>query len=137
MTIEYRQTPVRFVEHDDGTVTVELPDGWVDSGETRRDESMRRAEQAAPDEIKQAARDAVRWCYERFAEFTADDVLDRLASRGITLPEPRLLGPLMVAAANAGKIDRAICETCKSQMTRPSQRPERHAAPQYVWRSAR
>lgn len=136
MSIEYRQTPVRFVEHDDGTVTIELPDGWAETGTDRRDTAMRRAEQAAPDDIKQAARDAVRWCYERFAEFTADDVLDRLTSQGITLPEPRLLGPIMVAAMNAGKISRAVCDACQSQITRPSQRPERHAAPQYVWRSA-
>jgi hypothetical protein len=42
---------------------------------------------------------------------------------------------MMKRAQKAGMIEPVVCLLCHTQETRPSIRPERHAGPQYMWRS--
>jgi hypothetical protein len=81
---------------------------------------IERADTSADPAWKVAAGDAVTWCAHRYATFTADDVLERLAD--VDAPATRnlaALGPVMLAAARAGVI-------VKTGEWRPSRIARRH-----------
>ena len=108
------------------------------SGQAERDRGMAIAETYAKPSQKLAVKQAIQRCYQKFnvhVEWTADEVHQELEAAGVELTNGRLLGPLMKRAQNAGLIEPVVCLLCNSQETRPSIRPERHAGPQYLWRS--
>ena len=94
-----------------------------------RDEAMARVDGHAPDDWKGVADAGIEYLARSRAEFTTDDVWQYLAERDVPMPpEPRALGPRMLAAARRSVVfrtDRVV--TCK--------RPERHGAPIRVWLS--
>ena len=108
------------------------------SGIEERNIGMARAELGARPSQKLAVKQAIQRCYQKFnvdVEWTSDEVHEELNAAGITLKNGRLLGPLMKRAQRAGMIEPVVCLLCHRQETRPSIRPERHAGPQYMWRS--
>ena len=93
----------------------------------RRDEAMTRVDDHAPDDWKTAADAGIRYLARSRVEFTTDDVWQHLAERDVPMPpEPRALGPRMMAAAKAGVVSR-------TDRVVPCKRPERHGAPIRVW----
>jgi hypothetical protein len=69
-------------------------------------EALARVERNAAPEWKVAARSALVWCTHRFAEFTSDDVWDRLDV--LKVPRPRTaaaLGPVFRQAQHDGLIE--------------------------------
>ena len=108
------------------------------SGQEQRDVGMSRAELGARPSQKLAAKQAIARCYQKFnpnVEWTTDEVHEELEIAGVKLRQGRLLGPLMKRAQKAGMVEPVVCLLCHRQETRPSIRPERHAGPQYMWRS--
>jgi hypothetical protein len=108
------------------------------SGQEQRDIGMARVEISARPSQKLAVKQAIQRCYQKFnpnVHWTTDEVHEELGLAGVTLKEGRLLGPLMKRAETAGMVERVVCLLCHRQETQPSDRPERHAGPQYIWRS--
>jgi hypothetical protein len=108
------------------------------TGKELRDMAMAQVEIGSRKSQKLAAIRAIKACVQKFhpsVEWTTDDVHGELAKAEVTLQNARLLGPLMKNAQGAEMIEPVICLLCKRQETRPSARPERHAGPQYLWRS--
>ena len=108
------------------------------SGQEQRDIGMAQVEVSARPSQKLAAKQAIARCYQKFnpnVEWTTDEVHKELEIAGVKLRQGRLLGPLMKRAQKAGMVEPVVCLLCHRQETRPSGRPERHAGPQYMWRS--
>tara|TARA_Y100000588_G_scaffold78829_1_gene82411 strand:+ start:22703 stop:23128 length:426 start_codon:yes stop_codon:yes gene_type:complete len=108
------------------------------TGQQERDRGMAIAETYAKPSQKLAVKQAIQRCYQKFnvhVEWTSDEVHEELKAAGVILKNGRLLGPLMKRAQRAGMIEPVVCLLCHRQETRPSIRPERHAGPQYLWRS--
>ena len=108
------------------------------SGQQQRDIGMARAELGARPSQKFAAKMAIKKCVVKHGPWqvwTSDDVHAELKSMGVTLDNARLLGPLMKRAQKGGMIEPVVCEPCQRQETRLSRRKERHAGPQYIWRT--
>jgi hypothetical protein len=94
---------------------------------TARDIAMARAETNAAPDWKAAAAGAVQWCAANLEDFTADDVLVRLADTGApSTHNLTALGPVMKNAARAGTI-------AKTGYVRPSRLARRHARDLTVW----
>jgi len=105
------------------------------SGQQQRDIGMARVELGARPSQKLAVKQAIARCYQKFnpnVQWTTDEVHEELEIGQVKLREGRLLGSLMRRAQKAGPV---VCILCHRQETRPSARPERHAGPQYMWRS--
>ena len=100
------------------------------SGAELRNEAMERAEQAAPENWKEAAATAVENVAKRMPEFIPDDVWAELTNMGWTEkpPEGRALGPVMMSAARRGVIQ-------NSGRVRRTTQARSHAAPVTVWLS--
>lgn len=81
------------------------PPSPPDTATAARMEGIDRSGRNADPAWKAAAADAVAWCASNLADFTADDVLERLAELGAP-PTHNLaaLGPVVLAAARAGTI---------------------------------
>lgn len=94
------------------------------TGEQLRDEALERVEAAANDTWKTEALHVVRHLSAMGTSFTTDDVWSRLT--GVATPEPRAMGPVMLAAQRAG-----YCYP--TDRFRKSRRPEHHAGPIRVW----
>jgi len=108
------------------------------SGIEQRDLGMARVETSARPSQKLAAKMAIKKCTVKhgpWLTWTTDDVHAELKKMKVELDNARLLGPLMKRAQKAGLIEPVVCDTCHRQETRLSKRKERHAGPQYVWRS--
>ena len=108
------------------------------SGQEQRDIGMAQVEVSARPSQKLAAKQAIQRCYQKFnpnVEWTTDEVHKELEIAGVKLRQGRVLGPLMKRAQKAGMVEPVVCLLCHRQETRPSSRPERHAGPQYMWRS--
>ena len=108
------------------------------SGQQQRDIGMARVEINARPSQKLAVKQAIARCYQKFnpnVQWTTDEVHEELEMYQVKLREGRLLGSLMKRAQKAGMIEPVVCILCHRQETRPSARPERHAGPQYMWRS--
>ena len=108
------------------------------SGQEQRDIEMARAELGARPSQKFAAKMAIKKCVVKHGPWqvwTSDEVHAELKSMGVTLDNARLLGPLMKRAQKAGLIEPVVCESCQRQEPRLSRRKERHAGPQYIWRT--
>ncbi len=110
----------------------------VSDGKKQRDIGMARAELGAPLSQKFAAKMAIKKCVVKngpWKVWTTDEVHVELEKMGVKLDNARLLGPLMKRAQRGGMIEAVVCESCNRQETRLSRRKERHAGPQYIWRS--
>lgn len=108
------------------------------TGKELRDRGMAQIESGTPYSEKMIAKLAIRDCYQMYPPsktWTTDEVHKQLSLKGYKLVKPRVLGPLMKRAAKAGLIEPVMCGACKRQETKLSTRPERHAGPQYLWRS--
>tara|TARA_B100000470_G_scaffold111883_1_gene86293 strand:- start:381 stop:797 length:417 start_codon:yes stop_codon:yes gene_type:complete len=108
------------------------------TGKELRDTAMARVETNARPSQKLAAKMAIKKCVIKhgpWQTWTSDEVHAELKSIGVTLDNARLLGPLMKRAQKAGLIEPVVCESCQRQETRLSRRKERHAGPQYMWRT--
>lgn len=108
------------------------------SGQRERDIGMARVELGARPSQKLAAKQAItKVCRVTppSKSWTTDEVHAVLKGMGVTLDNARLLGPLMKRAQKAGLIEPVICSSCERQETRLSKRKERHAGPQYMWRT--
>jgi hypothetical protein len=80
---------------------------------------------AAPDDWKSLALDAVKELCRTHAEFTTDQLPDEIRNG---VPEPRALGPLMLHAA--------VCGWCvKTDRVKASVHEKNHGRPKAVWRS--
>mgnify|MGYP003123893560 CR=1 FL=1 len=107
-------------------------------GRQQRDIGMARVATAARPSQTLAAKHAIAKVCRTIAPsktWTTDEVHKELQNMGVVLDNGRLLGPLMIKAMNAGLIERVVCHGCQRQETRLSKRKERHAGPQYVWRT--
>ena len=92
-------------------------------------DGIARAEIHADVRWKSDARAALRWCCERYPEFTADEVWQRLGEAGAaTTHEPAALGPIFLWASRQGII-------VKTGYVRPTRFARRHRD-LTVWRSA-
>jgi hypothetical protein len=108
------------------------------SGIEQRDLGMARVETSARPSQKFAAKMAIKKCAVKhgpWLTWTTDDVHIELKKMEVELDNARLLGPLMKRAQKAGLIEPVVCGTCNRQETRLSKRKERHAGPQYIWRT--
>jgi len=108
------------------------------SGIKQRDLGMARVETSARPSQKFAAKMAIKKCAVKhgpWLTWTTDDVHIELKKMEVELDNARLLGPLMKRAQKAGLIEPVVCGTCNRQETRLSKRKERHAGPQYIWRT--
>ena len=108
------------------------------SGIKQRDLGMARVETSARPSQKFAAKMAIKKCaikHGPWLTWTTDDVHIELKKMEVELDNARLLGPLMKRAQKAGLIEPVVCGTCNRQETRLSKRKERHAGPQYIWRT--
>tara|TARA_Y100000758_G_scaffold204131_1_gene145925 strand:- start:1511 stop:1927 length:417 start_codon:yes stop_codon:yes gene_type:complete len=108
------------------------------TGKELRDTAMARVDINARPSQKLAAKMAIKKCVIKhgpWQTWTSDEVHAELKSIGVTLDNARLLGPLMKRAQKAGLIEPVVCESCQRQETRLSRRKERHAGPQYMWRT--
>jgi len=108
------------------------------SGIEQRDLGMARVETSARPSQKFAAKMAIKKCaikHGPWLTWTTDDVHIELKKMEVELDNARLLGPLMKRAQKAGLIEPVVCGTCNRQETRLSKRKERHAGPQYIWRT--
>lgn len=91
----------------------------VVAGRARYD-GIARAEAHAPADWRQAAHDALRWCRNHYATFTADEVLARLEVVGAPATHNlSALGPVFLAASRAGLI-------AKTGTLRPTRLARRH-----------
>ena len=109
------------------------------SGIEERNIGMARAELGARPSQKRAAKMAIKKCVIKngpWQTWTTDEVHIELEKMGVKLDNARLLGPLMKQAQRAGLIEPVVCGSCNRQETRLSKRKERHAGPQYMWRSS-
>ena len=107
-------------------------------GRQQRDIGMARVATAARPSQKVAAKHAIAKVCRSTAphnSWTTDDVHAVLERMNVKLDNARLLGPLMRRAQKAGLIEPVVCDGCQRQETRLSKRKERHAGPQYVWRT--
>ncbi len=107
-------------------------------GITQRDLGMARVERSARPSQKLAAKQAIKKCVTKYGpwrSWTTDEVHIELKKMGVKLDNARLLGPLMKRAQRAGMIEPVVCGSCNRQETRLSRRKERHAGPQYMWRT--
>ena len=107
-------------------------------GRQQRDIGMARVATAARPSQKVAAKRAIAKVCRSTAphnSWTTDDVHAVLEEMNVKLDNARLLGPLMKLAQKAGLIEPVVCDGCQRQETRLSKRKERHAGPQYVWRT--
>lgn len=110
----------------------------LDEGKQQRDLGMARVETSARPSQKLAAKMAIKKCTVKhgpWLTWTTDDVHIELKKMEVELDNARLLGPLMKRAQKAGLIEPVVCGTCNRQETRLSKRKERHAGPQYIWRT--
>ena len=108
------------------------------SGIEERNIGMARAELGARPSQKRAAKMAIKKCVIKhgpWQAWTTDEVHVELEKMGVELDNARLLGPLMKRAQRTGMIEPVVCGSCNRQETRLSRRKERHAGPQYMWRS--
>ncbi|MAZ23661.1 MAG: hypothetical protein CMB22_02500 [Euryarchaeota archaeon] len=108
------------------------------SGIEQRDLGMARVERSARPSQKFAAKMAIKKCaikHGPWLTWTTDDVHTELKKMEVELDNARLLGPLMKRAQKAGLIEPVVCSACNRQETRLSKRKERHAGPQYIWRT--
>ena len=109
------------------------------SGIEERNIGMARAELGARPSQKRAAKMAIKKCVIKhgpWQAWTTDEVHIELEKMGVELDNARLLGPLMKRAQRTGMIEPVVCGSCNRQETRLSKRKERHAGPQYMWRSS-
>ena len=109
------------------------------SGIEERNIGMARAELGARPSQKRAAKMAIKKCVIKhgpWQAWTTDEVHVELEKMGVELDNARLLGPLMKRAQRTGMIEPVVCGSCNRQETRLSKRKERHAGPQYMWRSS-
>ncbi len=98
-------------------------------GAELRDAGMAQAEGAAPEEWKGLAAIALRDVRDRGPEFTSEDVRDLLEERGTgDPPEPRAMGPVMMAAHRRGYIEPSGAWTS-------STRASSHRMPKRLWKS--
>ena len=107
-------------------------------GKQQRDIGMARVETSARPSQKLAAKKAIKKCVTKYGpwrSWTTDEVHMELKKMGVQLDNARLLGPLMKRAQRAGMIEPVVCGSCNRQETRLSRRKERHAGPQYMWRT--
>ena len=107
-------------------------------GRQQRDIGMARVATSARPSQKAAAKHAIAKVCRTTAphnSWTTDDVHAVLERMNVKLDNARLLGPLMRRAQKAGLIEPVVCDGCQRQETRLSKRKERHAGPQYVWRT--
>ena len=107
-------------------------------GKQQRDIGMARVATSARPSQKAAAKHAIAKVCRTTAphnSWTTDDVHAVLEQMNVKLDNARLLGPLMKRAQKAGLIEPVVCDGCQRQETRLSKRKERHAGPQYVWRT--
>ena len=110
----------------------------LDEGKQQRDIGMARVEASARPSQKLAAKKAIERVAARrgpWYSWTTDQVHAELKWMGIVLDNARLLGPLMKQAQRTGVIEPVVCESCRRQETRLSERKERHAGPQYMCRT--
>jgi hypothetical protein len=110
----------------------------MNDGIKERDIGMARVETSARPSQKLAAQKAIERVATRrgpWHTWTTDQVHAELKWMGVVLDNARLLGPLMKKAQRTGIIEPVICESCRRQQTELSQRKQRHAGPQYVWRT--
>ena len=108
------------------------------SGIEERNIGMARAELGARPSQKRAAKMAIKKCVIKhgpWQAWTTDEVHIELEKMGVELDNARLLGPLMKRAQRTGMIEPVVCGSCNRQETRLSKRKERHAGPQYLWRT--
>ena len=108
-------------------------------GRQQRNIGMARVATAARPSQKAAAKHAIAKVCRTTAphnSWTTDEVHIELEKMGVKLDNARLLGPLMKQAQKAGLIEPVVCGSCNRQETRLSKRKERHAGPQYMWRSS-
>ena len=108
-------------------------------GKQQRDIGMARVDTSARPSQKRAAKMAIKKCVIKngpWQAWTTDEVHIELEKMGVKLDNARLLGPLMKRAQRTGMIEPVVCGSCNRQETRLSKRKERHAGPQYMWRSA-
>ncbi len=109
------------------------------SGKEARDAGMRQVEANARPSQKFAAKMAIKTvCITNPPDhsWTTDEVHQVLERMGAKLDNARLLGPLIKKAQRLGMIEPVVCPTCERQETKLSERKERHAGPQYVWRTS-
>ena len=109
------------------------------SGKEARDAGMRQVEANARPSQKFAAQMAIKKCVTKYGPWrtwTTDEVHMELKKMGVKLDNARLLGPLIKKAQRGGMIEGVVCPTCKRQETKLSERKERHAGPQYIWRTS-
>tara|TARA_E500000331_G_scaffold125963_1_gene123633 strand:- start:1073 stop:1444 length:372 start_codon:yes stop_codon:yes gene_type:complete len=107
-------------------------------GKQQRDIGMARVATSARPSQKAAAKHAIAKVCRTTAphnSWTTDDVHAVLERMNVKLDNARLLGPLMKRAQKAGLIEPVVCDGCNRQETQLSKRKERHAGPQYVWRT--
>jgi hypothetical protein len=121
---------VAIITAEPPTAPVDLPARTVRHSPTpataraERDAAMDRADRHGPP-FDAAVLAAVRALLAAGADFTADDVWDRMAAAGAAMPdEPRALGPVLRRLTDRGVIR-------NTGTFRPSAR--RHAAPISVW----
>ncbi len=110
----------------------------MNDGIRERDIGMARVETYAKSSQKFSAKMAIKKCVIKngpWRAWTTDEVHTELEKMGVKLDNARLLGPLMKRAQKVGMIEPVVCSTCNRQETRLSRRKERHAGPQYMWRT--
>lgn len=99
-----------------------------EEGKAGKAEGMGRAERHANPAWMLAAEQAVLEAARELSTITADDVMRRIPP-DVDTHEKRALGPVMMKAAKAGIIEKAIA------LPRNSTRPNQHSAPITVWKS--
>lgn len=95
--------------------------------EWKRNDDIRRADEGADDDWRDAALTAIKVVAKTMVEFTTDDVMavDPELERA---REPRALGPTMLRAAREGWIE-------PTDRYAPSKRKQSNLRPKRVWRS--
>jgi hypothetical protein len=97
----------------------------LEAAQAARDEAIRRVDTNADPQWKIHAARALREVAARRPDLTSDDVWIHLGSAPL---EPRVMGPIMLAAQRDGVI-------AATDLTRQATRVVNHARPQRVWRS--
>ena len=101
----------------------------ADAATAARDDALERVAYGTPAEWAEHADAAIRRAAYANEFLTSDDVWRELDAAGVDRPpEPRALGPRMNAAVTDGVMGR-------TDMFRPSDRPETHRSPKRVYRS--
>ena len=103
-------------------------DLFDDDGRIGKAAGMAAAEEHANPHWRVAAEHAVRLAAQQCSQLTTNDVLDRMDPEART-HEPRAWGPVMLQAARAGLIKKALVPPVYCN------RPSRHRAPLQVWDS--